>query len=229
VSFGHSPPTRGEPGPGFAVQSETDSGEAAAKVLEPSLAEDVVPMRATAERELDRDREERVRAVVAGRRRALPRPSSRGLALGAIGLAATLLVLALNTTLGSGGGNPHSPSQAVTPQHRGSNSAFHRQLHADAQSLRRSRAVAHTRRRAAIRAKREAARRRAKRRSARKLAAHRTERAQRSARQELPASAEDSSAEAQAPAAVASTPPAPTSTQSSTGSSQTQREFGFER
>jgi hypothetical protein len=219
VSLGHSSPTRGEPGFDSAVPPGTDRGEAAAKVLEPNLAEDVVPMRAAAERELDREREERIRAVVAGRRRALPRPSSRGRAIGTIGLAAILLTVAFVTALSGVGGNPHSQGQAVTAQHAGAASGFRRKLHTEASSLRRHRAAAHTRRRAAIRAKR---------RPVRKLSAHRSEPAPQSSKQYAAAPSEASSAEAPETAAT-STPVAPTSTQSSTSPSPTQKEFGFER
>ncbi len=229
MSLGHSPPTRGEPGSGSALPPRTDSGERGLKASGPGLVEDVVPVRAVAERELDREREERVRSIVAGGRRALPRPSSRSLALGAIGLAAILIAVALSAALSDGGANP-SPSRGVTPQSPRWNTDISRQPHADAPSLQRSRAAAHTRRRAAIRAKREAARRRAKQRSARKLAAHRIKEAHRSPRQESQASTEASSAEtASTPDSVGSTSPAPSSTQSSNTSSPTEREFGFER
>jgi hypothetical protein len=219
VGLGNSEEMREAPGSAVA---EPGSEERQAAAGASWLGEDAVPMRGSAERELDRYSEERVRSVLEKPRRRLRRPPARKLGLALAGLAALLICVAVLGSLGQGGGDAPKPTAApARPPALASRAA--RRARSTAASLRQARA-ARDRRRAAVRAKREAARHRARQRSARKRAAQRT--------QEQRAAASEPSAEPAAPPpapVTAATPQETASTTASGSPSQAQRQFGFER
>jgi len=188
-----------------------------------SLAEEAVPMRDRAARELDQMREERVRAVVGSGRRRLPRPTVNARVLFAGG--ATVVILMLVAALSSSGGGSPSGDAAAQAQH---SAAPHGSIEPNSRAGRPQRLVkAHPRRRAAIPAKRRAARRHAERSRAHRLAAKvRT----------APSQSKAPAAESQAP--VSAPPPATATTESapppaspaspSTSTNPAGEEFGFE-
>jgi len=221
VSLVHSSREQGDSGVSPAAEplgDELDNG------VEPlsSLAEEAVPMRDHAARELDQMREERIRAVVGNRSRRLSRPVNARV-LWAGGIAVGLLAIAAALSLSSGGRSA-SDSTAAKPQRK----AVAGVKPSEGRTRPPQRLVeAHPRRRAAIRAKRKAARRHAQR-----------ERAHRSAAdaEAAPSQSEALPTESQAPvssppptaATTESTPPPASSPPPSTSSNPAGEEFGFE-
>lgn len=238
MSLGHSEATRGQSVADPALEPASDDRQVVLDESWPTLADGVVPMRDGAQRELDRERHERVRLVVKKRRRPLPHPPVRGLAFAAAGLATILLGVAVVSAANQAGGSSPSEHPAASTQQRipaltsSSRSTFHATQHREA------RARARAQRRAAIRAHREAARRRAKQRSTRMKAAARARRKQRAAAPREPASNSAASVEAPPPAptpasapltTTATAPPPPAASPPSSSASPAQSEFGFER
>ncbi len=124
-----------------------------------SLADEAVPMRSEAERELEAELQEEIRVVVDGGRKGRIQGRRRVL-LAAIG-AALLIGLA---TIASGVGARNGRTEVSEPAGAVASKAVGSSATAGApQRRQRARAAARARRRAALRAKREAARRRASR------------------------------------------------------------------
>jgi hypothetical protein len=221
VSLDHSSRDQGDSGVAPALEpldGEQDTGLESMS----SLAEEAVPMRDQAARELDDMREERIRAVVGSSSRRLPRPPANARVLGAGGVAVALL--ALVAALSSSGGSAASGGAAAQPQRP----AVAKLSGQDRQARRPQRLVrAHPRRRAAIPAKRRAARRHAQREPA-----HRPANAE-----DVPSQGEAPATESQAPVsapapATATTESAPAPSSSpppSTSTNPAGEEFGFER
>jgi hypothetical protein len=188
-----------------------------------SLAEEAVPVRSQAARELDQMRQERIRAVVGSRSGRLPRPSANARVLWVGGIAVALLALIAALSL-SGEGRSASDSTAAKAQRP----VVARVKRSDSRARRPQRLLkATSRRRAGIRAKRKAARRPAERKRAHRSAAH---------AEAAPSQSEAPLTESQAPisappppaAATESAPTAASSPPSSTSSNPAQEEFGFE-
>jgi hypothetical protein len=187
-----------------------------------SLAEEAVPMRDHAARELDQMREERIRAVVGNGSRRLPRPTvnARVLAVGGAAVVILVLVAALSSS-GGGSASDDAASQARQPPVRQSSIKPNSRTRGPQRLVK-----AHPRWRAAIPAKRRAARRHAQRERTHRPAA-RTE--------DVPAQSKapvtESPPPASAPPHVAATtesppPPAPPP---STSTDPAGEQFGFER
>jgi hypothetical protein len=220
MSLGQSEEMREAPGSAGAEPASEE--RQAATEASWALAEDAVPMRGAAERELDRYSEERVRSVLEKPRWRFRPPSVRNLGLALAGLAALIICLAVLGSLGEDGSGGPEPTAAPTRQSPLASRAARRA--SAAASLWQARA-ARNRRRAAARAKHEAARHRAKQRSAGKRAAS-------GAQEQQAAAPSEPSTESAAPAAApitAATPQEPASTTASGSPSQAQRQFGFER
>lgn len=221
MSLVHSSREQGDSGVSPAAEPLDDKLDNGVEPLS-SLAEEVVPMRVHAARELDQMREERIRAVVGNRRRRLPRPSVNARVLAAGGVAVGLLAMAAALSLSSGGRSARH-STGAKPQRQ----AVARVKPLERPARQPQRLVEpHPRRRAAIRAKRKAARRHAQR-----------ERAHRAAHAEAaPSRSEAPATESQAPASsppptaatTESAPPPASSPPPSTDSNPAQEEFGFE-
>lgn len=205
--------------PELGVESGREDEDALLSEGWPTLADEVVPMQEQAERDLRREREERIRLVV-GKRRPITRP----LALGALGAVAALSLLAVLIALKQGGSNSAPDPALRTTVHRRPTTTLPSHLRASTTTPRRAHAVARDRRRAAIRARGEAARRRAKARSPRANTNP-------SAASQVPRSATQNEL-----ATATSPPPGPSSEAArppaepppSTKRSPTQSEFGFE-
>ncbi len=185
-----------------------------------ALAEESVPLRDDLERELRRDHEERVQAILAGPRRSFGVPGPRMLALGALTLAALLLLTSLTVLKDGEGESPSTVRVSVKPAGASQTRA----------ASPRAAQAAERRRRAAIRAKR-AARRRARQEGARRKAAQRNRAGDRATAQVEPDVSEVTSVEASPPPPPSTPAPAPqeSSSATSTKPSQVQSEFGFER
>lgn len=235
MGLGHSAATRGQPMPDPAVEPASEDRQAVIDETWPTLADGVVPMRDAAQRELDRDREERVRLVVE-KRHGLPRPPARRLTLAVAGLAAVLAGIVSIALADQGGASASSEPPVAAVQHQLPAPTSSSRPTADATRLRQARAMARAQRRAAIRAHREAARRRAKQRSTRRQAAHRAQKKQHAAPRSEPATRSEANLEpapAPEPPITSTTPPpapppAPATT-TSPSPSPAQSEFGFER
>ncbi len=230
MSLGHGPATRNGQADDSVVQEAASEQSDVAGDSWPALAEEAVPMRDATERELDRDREERVRLVVeSGSSRAFPWPPARTIAVGLGGLASVLLGFALISATGAGNSAAPIIHQPATSTERLTSTPMPR-TGSDFRAAKLQQA--HARRRAAIRAKEEAARRRASERAARaRIAAHTQSHSQRSSAeppqwQSIPAS--EPTQPPVEPATSAASTPQPTTTTAPTGN-QVQREFGFER
>lgn len=226
MSLGQSEAMQDDPAPEHVPGPRCDAREATADEGPSDLASEAVPVQAGLRR-LERDREERIRTLVARRGRPLPQPSMR--ALLALLCAAAAIPVAVALTTGGEAADP-SPQRHSTP--RVAQPAAPAPAHpALAARPRRSRAAARARRRASARAAREATRHRARRRRARAKSLHRVTRSQ------SPAPVQPT------PSTVAATqappsPPEPPSTETQpaekpssnpqSGPSQVEREFGFE-
>ncbi len=188
-----------------------------------SLAEEAVPMRDHAARELDQMREERIGEVVGSRRRRLPRPTVNARALFAGGAAVVILVLV--AALSSSGGGSPSGDAAAQAQH---SAVPQSPIEPDRSAERPQRLVkAHPRRRAAIPAKRKAARRHAQRSRPRRRAAN-TKSAPSPSEAPAPESQAPVSAPPPATPTTESAPPPASPTPPSTSTNPTGEEFGFE-
>lgn len=222
MSLGHSSRDQGDSGVAPALEPLDGEQDTGLESLS-SLAEEAVPMRDHAARELDDMREERIRAVVGSRGRWLPRPTvnTRVLFAGGAAVAILVLVAALSS---SDGGNAARGGVAAQPRHP----AVPKLSGQERQARRPQRLVkAHPRRRAAIPAKRRAARRHAQR--------ERTH--HRAATAEAVPSQSDAPA-AESPPPVSAPPPATGTTESapppasapppSTSTDPAEEQFGFE-
>jgi hypothetical protein len=223
MSLVHSSRDQGDSGVGPALEPLDNEPEAGLDSLS-SLAQEAVPMRDHAARELDDMREERIRAVVGSRSRRLPRPpvNARVLCAGGVAVALLALVAALSS---SGGGSPASSGAAAQPQHP----AVAKLSGQDRQARRPQRLVkAHPRRRTAIQAKRKAARRHAQRERV-----HRRATNAEAVPIESKVPVTESPAPASAPPPVAATtesaPPPASSPPPSTSTDPAGEQFGFER
>lgn len=224
MSLGHSTREHGDSGVASVVEPLDDEQDAGLDSLS-SLAEEAVPMRDQAARELDHMREERIRAVVGFGSRRLPRPTVNARFLCAGGAAVVILVLL--ATLSSNGGGESGGGDAAAQAQR--SAVPQNSIEPDSRTGRPQRLVkAHPRRRAAIPAKRRAARRHALRSRAHRRAAN---------ARTAPSHSEAPAAESQAP--VSAPPPATGTTESapppaspppsSTSTNPAGEEFGFER
>lgn len=186
-----------------------------------SLAEEAVPMRDHAARELDDMRDERIRAVVGSRGRRIPRPTVNARVLVVCGAALVILVLvAALSSSGVGSGATAQPSHPAVAKLRGQ----------DRQAKQPQRLVkAHPRRaRAAIPAKRRAGRRHAP----------RERRHRRAVNAEAVPSQSDAPV-AESPPPVSAPPPPTATTESapppasapppSSSTDPAEEQFGFER
>lgn len=223
MSLGHSSRDQGDSGVAPALEPSDDEQDTGLESLS-SLAEEAVPMRDRAARELDDMHEERIRAVVGSRRRWLPRPTVNARVLFAGGAA--VVILALVAALSSSGGRSAS-GDATTEAQRPP--APQSSIKSDSPSGQPQRLVkAHPRRRPAIPAKRKAARRHAQRERTHRQAAK---------AEAVPTQSEapvtESPPPASAPPPVAATtesaPPPASSPPPSTSTDPAGEQFGFER
>jgi hypothetical protein len=158
MSLVHSSRDQGDSGVPPALEPLDDEQDTELNSLS-SLAEEAVPMRDHAARELDDMREERIRAVVGSGKRRLPRPTVNARVLFAGGAAVAILVLVAALS-SSGGGSAARGGVAAQPPHP----AVAKLRGQERQARRPQRLVkAHPRRRPAIPAKRRTARRHAQR------------------------------------------------------------------
>lgn len=212
MSLDRSSPQGGEsrPSPALAQHDSPAQGW-------PALGDGVVAMRSPADRELEREREERIDSLVRDQRRARLR-----LRAARPGLIATGLLLALvagYALLGSGGGETRKEGAGVAVDAPATSGAAPAR-HAERIREREISQAARARRRAAVRARKEAARRRA-----RQASAQAQER--RSPPAPIAPSAPSAPIEESPPPAPA---PAPTpQPPASSDPSPVETEFGFER
>jgi hypothetical protein len=223
MSLVHSSRDQGDSGLPPALEPLDDEQDTELNSLS-SLAEEAVPMRDHAARELDDMREERIRAVVGSRSRRLPRPTVNARVLVAGGAAVVILVLV--AALSSSGGRSASGDAATEAQRL---PAPQSSIKSDSRSGQPQRLVkAHPRRRAAIPAKRKAARRHAQR-----DRAHRQAAKAEAVPSESEAPVTESPPPASAPPPVAATtesaPPPASSPPPSTSTDPAGEQFGFER
>jgi hypothetical protein len=214
---------QGDSGVAPAIEPSDDEQDTGLESLS-SLAEEAVPMRDHAARELDQMREERIRAVVGSRSRRLPRPPANARVLCAVGVAVALLVLV--AALSSSGGGSASGDAATQAQRP---AVPQRSTEPDSRTGRPQRLVkAHPRRRAAIPAKRRAARRHAQRERTQRRAARAKDAP---GQREAPVSESPAPASAPPPttATTESAPPSTSSPPPSTSTNPAGEEFGFER
>jgi hypothetical protein len=224
MSLGHSSRDQEASG-GTPVLETPDDEQDAAHESFSNLAEEAVPMRDRAMRELEDMHEERIRAVVGGRGRRLTRPTVNARILFVGGAA--VVILALVAALSSSGGRSASTDAATQTQRP---PAPQSSIQSESRSRQPQRLVrAHARRRAAIRAKRKAARRHAQR-----------ERMHRQAPnvEAVPSQSEASVPESPPPASASpppvaatteSAPPPASSPPPSTSTDPAEEQFGFER
>jgi hypothetical protein len=223
MSLVHSSREQGDSGLFPALEPLDDDEDTGLNSLS-SLAEEAVPMRDHAARELGDMREERIRAVVGGRGRPLlpPTVNARVLVVGGAAVVILVLVAALSS---SGGGSAARGGGATQPSHP----AAAKLSGQDRQAKQPQRLVkAHPRRQAAIPAKRRAARRHAKRERPHRRAAN---------AEAVPSQSDGPVAESPPPV---SAPPPPTATTESapppasapppsSSSDPAGEQFGFER
>ena len=221
MSLVHSSREQGDSGTPPAVEPGDDELDTGVDSLS-SLAEEAVPMRDNAARELDQMREERIRAVVGRGKRRLPRPTvnARVLLAGGAFVAILVLVVALSS---SGGGSASSDTAAQAGRPAIQKSSI--EPHSRRGRLQRL-AKANPRRLAAIRAKRKAARRRVQRERVHRSKAHAEAAPSQS---EVPTESRPPVSVPPSPTATTeSAPPPASSPQPSTSSNPAQEEFGFE-
>lgn len=223
MSLGHSSRDQGDSGVARALEPLDDEQETGLKSLS-TLAEEAVPMRDHAARELDDMHEERIRAVVGSEGRRLRRPTVNARVLSGGGVAVVIVVLVV--ALSSSGGRSASGDAAAEAQRP---PAPPSSIKPNSRTGQPQRLVkAHPRRRAAMPAKRKAARRHAQR--------------ERMHRQAAKAEAVPSQSDApvvESPAPVSAAPPATATTESapppastpppSTSTDTAGEQFGFER
>lgn len=212
---------QGQPLPLESLDEEQDAGLESLS----SLAEEAVPMRDSTARELEHLHEERIRAVVGGGSRRLPRPTINARVLSA-GAAAVVILALVAAALSSNGGGSASRGAAAQVQR---SPVPQRSIEPDSRSARPRRPIkAHAQRRAAIPAKQRAARRHAQRERAHRRAVKAEE-----VRTQSEAPVTESPAPASAPAPVTATtesaPPPASSPPPSTSTNPVQEQFGFER
>jgi len=229
VSLGQSNARRENPGPGGAGRPASGERNAGFDGSWTALGEAAVPMRGAAQRKLDRDREERIRALLEKPRLGLPRPPARALVFGLAGVvASTLLGIALAGPLAGGNGGG-SPGSVRTSARVAGTRPLASNANAGVALLRKARVAARTRRRAAIRADRQAARRRARQRGEQRKAAGRAKPHRQPAPTREPLASPDEVAESTPPPSEAIPSAPPPEGPTSSAQSQVQREFGFER
>lgn len=223
MSLGHSSRDQEASG-GTPVLETPDDEQDTGRESFSNLAEEAVPMRDRAARELEDMHEERIRAVVGGRGRRLTRPTVNVRILFVGGAA--LVILALVAALSSSGGRSASTDAAAKTQRP---PAPQSSIQSESRLRQPQRLVrAHSRRRAAIPAKRKAARRHAQRerthRQAPKAEAVPTQ-------SEAPVTESPPPASAPPPvtATTESAPPPASSPPPSTSTDPAGEQFGFER
>ena len=221
MSLVHSSRDQGDSGVPPALEPLDDEQDTELNSLS-SLAEEAVPMRDHAARELDQMREERIRAVVGNGSHRLPRPTvnARVLVVGGAAVVILVLVAALSSS-GGGSASDDAAAQAQQPPVRQSS------IKPDSRTRGPQRLVkAHPRRRAAIPAKRRAARRHAQRARTHRPAV-RTEEVPTQSKAPVTESPPPASAPPPVAATTESTPP-PTPPPS-TSTDPAGEQFGFER
>jgi hypothetical protein len=223
VSLGHSSSGTKEPELGVAL--EPTEGDQDTAVVEPlaALGQEAVPLRERHPDDFEKEREQRIKALVGKRRQRIPRPGRRArmLAAGGVAIGVVLLVAVLST------GDRHpTPKRVATPEAEPQAVAA---SVADRSDGRRQHLVRpHPRRRAAIQAKRKVTRRHAQRERAHRRTANVEE-----APSQSEAPVTESSAPASAPPPVTATtesaPPPASSPPPSASTDPAGEEFGFER